>query len=90
MALNFKLNAIREEIGLSKNAIAVEGRLRPATIAKYDKGEVERIETETLDGILNAVNRLAIKEEEKGKGYKARVYKIEDLIEYTFDEGASE
>jgi transcriptional regulator with XRE-family HTH domain len=87
MGLVFKLGEIRKELDLSKNAIAVEGRLRPATIAKYDNGEVERIEKETLVGILDSVNRLAIKKAEK-EGTDAKVYKIEDLIEYTFEEGA--
>jgi DNA-binding Xre family transcriptional regulator len=87
MGLKFKLGEIREELKLSKNAIAVEGRLRPATIAKYEVGKVERIESKTLVGILDSINRLAIKKAKK-EGSEAKVYKIEDLIEYTFEDGA--
>jgi transcriptional regulator with XRE-family HTH domain len=90
MGLEFKLGKIREELNLSKNAIAVEGRLRPATIAKYEKGNVERIERETLEGILDSINRLAIKKEKEDSNYTAKIYKIEDLIEYTFEEGAQD
>ena len=90
MGLEFKLGKIREELNLSKNAIAVEGRLRPATIAKYENGNVERIERETLEGILDSINRLAIKKEKEDSNYTAKIYKIEDLIEYTFEEGAQD
>jgi DNA-binding Xre family transcriptional regulator len=79
MTLEFKLGAILEELGISKNALAVEGKIRPATVAKYEKGDMGRIEIETLVGILDTLNRLA---SEKGID---KTYSLEDLIEYKYE-----
>jgi DNA-binding Xre family transcriptional regulator len=83
MTLEFKLGEILEELGISKNALAVEGKIRPATVAKYEKGDMGRIEIETLVGILDTLNRLA---SEKGI---EKTYSLEDLIEYKY-EGAQD
>ncbi|MEG9297040.1 helix-turn-helix transcriptional regulator [Mangrovibacillus sp. Mu-81] len=79
MTLEFKLGEILEELGISKNALAVEGKIRPATVAKYEKGDMGRIEIETLVGILDTLNRLA---SEKGID---KTYSLEDLIEYKYE-----
>jgi DNA-binding Xre family transcriptional regulator len=83
MTLEFKLGEILEELGISKNALAVEGKIRPATVAKYEKGDMGRIEIETLVGMLDTLNRLA---SEKGID---KTYSLEDLIEYKY-EGAQD
>jgi DNA-binding Xre family transcriptional regulator len=82
MAITFKLGDILEELAISKNALAVEGKIRPATVAKYETGDMGRIEIETLVGMLDTLNRMAA---EKGLN---KTYSIEDLIEYKYD-GAS-
>jgi DNA-binding Xre family transcriptional regulator len=79
MTLEFKLGEILEELGISKNALAVEGKIRPATVAKYEKGDMGRIEIETLVDILDTLNRLA---NEKGID---KTYSLEDLIEYKYE-----
>lgn len=79
MTLEFKLGVILEELGISKNALAVEGKIRPATVAKYEKGDMGRIEIETLVGILDTLNRIA---SEKGND---KTYSLEDLIEYKYE-----
>lgn len=78
MGIEFKLGGILEELKLSKNALAVEGKIRPATVAKYERGDMGRIEIDTLVSILDTLNRLAI---EKGVD---KTYTLEDLIEYKY------
>jgi DNA-binding Xre family transcriptional regulator len=80
MALTFNLGKILAELDMTKNALAVEGKIRPATLSKYEKGEVDRIEVATLTGILDTANRLAV---QKGEAPK---YGIEDLITYRYED----
>jgi DNA-binding Xre family transcriptional regulator len=84
LGLNYKLGEILNELEISKNALAVEGKIRPATVAKYEKGDVSRIESETLLGILNTANKIA---RQQGKD---KTFGIEDLIEYTYEEEGAE
>jgi transcriptional regulator with XRE-family HTH domain len=96
MSLEFKLGDILKEMKLSKNRLAVEGKIRPATVAKYEKGEMGRIEIDTLVSILDTLNYLAPirekedKEDEVENPYIARTYTLEDLIEYTYEEEGAE
>jgi predicted transcriptional regulator len=78
MALDFKLGDVLEELEVSMNALAVEGKIRPATVSSYVKGDVSRIEVDTLISILDTINRLA-----KEKGLRRR-YGIEDVISYEY------
>jgi hypothetical protein len=77
MALHFKLGNVLDELEITKNALAVEAKVRPATVATYVNGDVSRIEVETLTNMLDAINRFAI---EKGK-----TYGIEDIIAYEYE-----
>ncbi|OCS82256.1 helix-turn-helix domain-containing protein [Caryophanon tenue] len=43
---------------LTKNAIAVEAKVRPSTLSDLAKGDSKAIKFETLNDILNAMNRL--------------------------------
>ncbi|WP_231579101.1 helix-turn-helix domain-containing protein [Rossellomorea marisflavi] len=79
MGIEFKLGGILEELKLSKNALAVEGKIRPATVAKYETGDMGRIEIDTLVSILDTLNRMAA---EKGVD---KTYSLEDLIEYKYE-----
>ncbi|MBH9965596.1 helix-turn-helix domain-containing protein [[Bacillus] enclensis] len=94
MGLKFKLAEILEEMDIAKNRLAVEGKIRPATVAKYAEGKMGRIEVATLVSILDTLNTLApivekeSKEDPKKKPYTAKTYSLEDLIEYKY-EGAS-
>ncbi|TYS88980.1 helix-turn-helix transcriptional regulator [Rossellomorea aquimaris] len=91
MGLKFKLGEILADMDMAKNRLAVEGKIRPATIAKYVEGKMGRIEVETLVAILNTLNDLApIVEKEnaedpKKKPYTAKQYSLEDIIEYKYD-----
>jgi DNA-binding Xre family transcriptional regulator len=95
MALQFKLGEILEDMDIAKNRLAVEGKIRPATVSKYVEGKMGRIEVDTLISILDTLNYLAPiveqedKNKQKKKPYTAKTYSIEDLIEYTYrEEGA--
>ncbi|WP_226677057.1 helix-turn-helix domain-containing protein [Rossellomorea aquimaris] len=94
MGLKFRLGEILEDMGIAKNKLAVEGKIRPATVAKYVDGEMGRIEVDTLVTILDTLNDLApiiekeSKSDSKKKPYTAKKYSLEDLIEYKY-EGAN-
>jgi DNA-binding Xre family transcriptional regulator len=91
MGLEFKLGEILEDMGIAKNKLAVEGKIRPATVAKYVDGEMGRIEVDTLVTILDTLNDLApiiekeSKEDSKKKPYTAKQYSLEDIIEYKYN-----
>jgi DNA-binding Xre family transcriptional regulator len=78
MTIHFNLAKVLDELVITKNALAVEAKIRPATVASFVNGEVSRIELPTLISMLDALNRFAI---EKGT---ERRYNIEDLITYEF------
>jgi DNA-binding Xre family transcriptional regulator len=78
MALYYKLGNVLGELEITKNALAVEAKVRPATVATYVNGDVGRIEIDTLTNILDALNRFAIE-----KGIQRR-YGIEDIISYEY------
>lgn len=47
-----------DSVGLSRNAIAVEGKIRPATIGELCNGKSKAISFETLERIVNALTTL--------------------------------
>jgi DNA-binding Xre family transcriptional regulator len=78
MALYYKLGNVLGELEITKNALAVEAKVRPATVTTYVNGDVGRIEIDTLTNMLDAINRMAI---EKGI---TRRYGLEDIISYEY------
>lgn len=74
--IKFNLNKVLDEIGATRNRVAVESKTRPATILDLASGDTRTIKLETMVEILNAINRIA---REKGS---TRQYGIEALIEY--------
>jgi DNA-binding Xre family transcriptional regulator len=78
MALHFNLGNVLHELEITKNALAVEAKVRPATVATYAKGDVSRIEVDTLINLLDAINRIAA-----GRGIKKK-YGIEDIVTYVY------
>ncbi|WP_416293070.1 XRE family transcriptional regulator [Paenibacillus illinoisensis] len=74
--IRFNLNSVLEEIGATRNRVAVESKTRPATILDLASGETRTVKLETMVEILNAINRIA---KENGS---TRQYGIEALIEY--------
>lgn len=47
-----------KEAGLSRNAVAVEGKIRPATISELINGKSKLISFDTLQRIVTAINTL--------------------------------
>lgn len=60
---------------ITKNAIAVEARVRPSTLSDLAKRDSKAIKFETLNDILNAMNRLLPDEK----------FTIEHIVKYTED-----
>ncbi|MDY8092419.1 helix-turn-helix transcriptional regulator [Paenibacillus polymyxa] len=56
---HFKLGDILEELDISRNKLAVEAKIRPATVIDMVNGKTKRLELETLFHILDALNRIA-------------------------------
>ncbi|KAB2333048.1 XRE family transcriptional regulator [Bacillus mesophilum] len=72
------------ELSITKNAIAVESKVRPATIADLQNGQAKQINFETLKAIIDAMNRMAAV---RGK---EKVYAIEDVFTYESTQKAPE
>ena len=62
----------KEGITLTKNKIAVESKTRPSTLSDLANGTTKAIKLETLNDILNAMNRL----------YPEGSFTIEDIVKY--------
>lgn len=75
MPFEFKLNDILDELGITKNKLAVEAKVRPATIGDLCEGKTKRIELETIEKILYVLNNLS----------PIKKYTIDDIILYNLD-----
>lgn len=73
---NSTFEATMKELKVTKNAVAVESKVRPATIADLENGEAKQINFETLRAIIDALNRISL---EQGK---EKIYKVEDIFTY--------
>lgn len=69
------LNETLEDSSLTRNAVAVEGKIRPATISELCNGKSKAISFDTLVRIVDALNTLS--------GDK---HTINDVIEITYAE----
>lgn len=65
-------NLEKKGINLTRNAIAVEAKVRPSTVSDLANNNSKAIKLETLNDILNAMNRLVSTED----------FTIEDIIKY--------
>ncbi|WP_172297587.1 helix-turn-helix transcriptional regulator [Bacillus sp. WMMC1349] len=75
MSFKFNLNDILDELGITKNKLAVEAKVRPATIGDLCEGKTKRLELDTIEKILDVLNHLS----------KARPYTIDNIILYQPD-----
>lgn len=66
------------DLGITRNKLAVESKIRPATINSLVKGDAALIKFDTLCTMLDTINDIAI---EKGKG---KQYTIKDIIDYQY------
>lgn len=72
----FVLESTLNELGISRNYLAVEGKIRPATLHEMVHGKAVRLDLETLRKILVTLNRIA-----KEKGLE-RQYDIAAIIRF--------
>lgn len=74
--IRFKLNETLKIIGVTRNKLSVESKIRSATILDLASGDTRTIKLETLISILNAINEIA------DKNGVNRTFGIEDILEY--------
>jgi hypothetical protein len=74
--IKFKLADTLDEVGITRNRVAVESKTRPATIIDLAAGDTKTIKLETIVSILDSINTIA---REKGID---RIFNITDIIEY--------
>ena len=77
VTMEFNLDKVLNELGMSYYRLGVESKIRPASIGSLAKGEMRRIDVLMINKILNELNKVA-----KEKGIKKQ-YTIEDIIKYT-------
>jgi predicted transcriptional regulator len=65
-----------EELKITRNALSVEAKVRPATIHDLVNGTAKQLNFETLKAIIDALNRISF---EKGH---VRRYVVEDIFTY--------
>nr|WP_259549366.1 helix-turn-helix transcriptional regulator [Heyndrickxia oleronia] len=70
------LSETLKELGITRNALAVEAKVRPATINEIESGEAKQVNFETLESIIEALNRIA---EEKGLNV---TYNVENVFQH--------
>lgn len=72
--LNFKttLGETLDKLNKTRNALAVQSRIRPATINSIVDGSVKSISFETLEAILDALNEFDSTKE----------FTIDDVVQY--------
>lgn len=77
----FKLEDTLKELGITKNKLSVESKVRSNTIIDLANGNVGRIDLYSLQSILDTLNKLAMQ-----KGL-LRNYNINDIITYDYFTG---
>ena len=75
------LNDTLFDLGITRNALAVEAKVRPLTVNELASGKAKQINFVTLGKILNALNQIA-----KDKGIN-NVYTIDDILSYEHEDG---
>jgi len=74
--LIFKLENILEELGITKNHLSRESKVRSSTIYDLASGKTKRLELDTIKSILDYLNQLANSKDIN------KVYTIDDLVKY--------
>ncbi|MGG2065443.1 helix-turn-helix domain-containing protein [Bacillus sp. S14(2024)] len=75
----FTLGKTLDELGITKNKLAVEAKIRPNTISSLVNGDANSIRIDTLQAVLDTLNILAAE-----KGFD-KVYGIKDVVKYEKD-----
>ncbi|WP_251025041.1 helix-turn-helix transcriptional regulator [Bacillus sp. ISL-57] len=78
------LEATLKELDITKNALAVEAKVRPATINDLVTGNAKQVNFETLKAVIDALNRKSL---ENGA---VKRFSIEDVFIYNPNKKDSE
>lgn len=73
------LNESLQQLGLSMNKLATIANLRPNTVTDFTNGKAKRIDFETLDKIIEALNQVARERKLTNR------YTISDVLKYDSD-----
>lgn len=65
-----------EELDITKNALAVEAKVRPATIHDLVNGNAKQVNFETLKAVIDALNRISFEKDFVKK------HTVEDVFKY--------
>ncbi len=76
--IKITLQRTLDELNISRNKLAVDYKIRAATLHTLVKNETSLIKFETLETILNALNDIA-----QSKGIN-KTYTITDIIDYEY------
>ncbi|AUO06797.1 hypothetical protein NS115_10275 [Paenibacillus jamilae] len=71
MGITFKLDELLQEIGITKNALAREAKIRPNTIYEMCNNTSKRIEFKTFNTVMETLIRLS-----------GRPLTLNDVLEY--------
>ena len=71
MGITFKLDELLQEIGITKNALAREAKIRPNTIYEMCHNTSKRIEFKTFNTVMETLIRLS-----------GRPLTLNDVLEY--------
>ncbi|WP_431086281.1 helix-turn-helix domain-containing protein [Paenibacillus sp. 8b26] len=77
--ITFKLEELLQEIGITKNALAREAKIRPNTIYEMCSNTTKRIEFKTFNTVMETLIRLS-----------GRQLTLHDVLEYTPEDEARE
>ncbi|MBT2603939.1 helix-turn-helix domain-containing protein [Bacillus sp. ISL-53] len=78
------LEGTLKELDITKNALSVEAKVRPATINDLVTGNAKQVNFETLKAVIDALNRKSLE-----NGVVKR-FSIEDVFIYDPNEKGSE
>lgn len=73
--IKFVLEDTLNELDITRNFLAVEGKIRPATLHEIFHGKAQRLDIDTLTKILDTLNLIS---KEKG----LRKFDVTDIIRY--------
>ncbi|OPH47595.1 hypothetical protein BC351_10410 [Paenibacillus ferrarius] len=76
--ITLHLDEILNELGITRNHLAVEAKVRPTTLLEMVHGKTQAVKFDTLIKILDTLNIIAF------KNCFERRYTIGDLIKYEF------
>jgi hypothetical protein len=80
MTIKFNLQRALDELEITSNYLAVETKTRPSSVLSIAKGTMQRVDINLLNALLDQLNI-----EAKKKGFD-KIYIIEDIIEYQYEE----